>query len=246
MDAEELEGLLAKVLAELAKRPFLQVLVVGFGSNQQEEQIFSLLKRHSQRCQYRFAFSSAYQSFFNQEIWQEIGTVISRIDEHVLEEIQQTDLILIPYLTRSSLAKLAVGMADNLPLTLINQGLLMAKPILASNHCWLTTNEYAAFREIDQNTEMKKLYQGYEEQLKVLGVESLSLSSWKNAFERYLAKKPSNLKNPSIETPLKTVLTLSDVKKNPLDYFDSSQKMTDLAREFLKNYAGEGGQNSGI
>lgn len=245
MEAKEIEKLLADVLVELTQRQS-KVLVVGFGSNQQEEHIFSLLKKEKNRCQYQFVFSTAYQTFFDQSKWLELGTAISSFDQHLFEELQQTDLILIPYLTRNSLAKLAAGMADNLPLTLINQGLLMAKPILASNHCWLPTNEYAAFREIDQNMEMQKLYQGYEEQLKLLGIQSLSLPKWKKAFEQFLAKKPLKAEDQPAKAAGRTVLTLSDVKKNPLDYLDSSQKMTDLAREFLKDYAGEGRQNSGI
>lgn len=245
MDAKELEGILAGILAELTKRQY-HVLVVGFGSNQQEEQIFSLLKKHQSHCQYRFAFSAAYQNFFDQAKWQELGTILTTFDEQLVEEVQTADILLVPYLTRNSLAKLAAGMADNLPLTLLNQGLLMAKPILASNHCWLTTNEYAAFRGIGQNNGMQQLYQGYEQQLKALGVQSLSLSGWKKAFEHFLAEQPVRQSVQTLEASGKTVLTLKDVKKNPLDYLDSSQKMTDLAREFLKDYAGEGRQNSGI
>ncbi len=241
MEAKEVEKLLADVLAELTQRQS-RVLVVGFGSNQQEEQIFSLLKKQKKCCQYRFAFSTAYQAFFDQSKWLELGTMFSTFDQHLFEELEQTDLILIPYLTRNSLAKLAMGMADNLPLTLLNQGLLMNKPVLASTHCWLTTSEYAVFREIDQNLEMQKLYQGYEEKLKVLGIQSLALSDWKKAFEQFLAQKTLKAVNRPAETAVNTVLTLRDVKKNPLAYFDSSQKMTDLAREFLNEYAGEGRQ----
>lgn len=244
MNAEELELLLKKVLAELTERQY-HVLVVGFGSNQKEEHVFSLLEKHQSHCQYQFVFSEAYQEFFDSAKWEQLGRIIQTADATVLADLAQVDLILIPYLTRNSLAKLALGVADNLPLTLVNQGLLMAKPVMAANHCWLTDNEFAAFREINQNPAMQQLYYDHEAKLKTLGVQSLTLQDWKEAFEQFITKKSRIIKQmetPQVHSSTK-VLTLKDVKQDPLAYLSSSQKMTDLAREFLNEHQGEGRHN---
>lgn len=247
MVSEELEYLLNEFLLKL-KRNERQVLVIGFGCNQEEEHIFSFLKKNQNHCRYKFAFSAAYQAIFDVSKWSELGEVIAELDLNMQEELQRIAFIAVPYLTRNSLAKLSLGIADNLPLTLINQGLLMGKKIVVSNHCWQMDTPFAAFKGIDQNVPLKSIYDTHEENIKKMGIHSLSLPKWRAAVEELLNIDETDhtafLKHENL--PRQSVLTLNDVKTNPENYLNSTNKMTDLAREYLEKYAKKGDTASGI
>ncbi|MGM0111264.1 hypothetical protein [Enterococcus sp. DIV0187] len=246
MDMEEFKILLEKALSQLNKRSY-RILVVGFGSNQQDKQIYSFLKQYQANAQYQFAFSKTYEELFGLKKWVELGDLLTKFDEKTQEELQKIDLILVPFLTRNSLAKLSMGIADNLPLSLLNQGMLMGKKIIVSNHCWRRDTDFAGFKGVDQNIPMQKLYDKHEQTIKSLGICSLSLLEWKKAIDNFfIPNEKTTINTKENNSTSKHVLTLSDVKKNPNFYLTNENRMTDLAKEFLSEYQKKGDVADGI
>jgi len=246
MDMEELKMLLETVLFQLNRKTY-RILVVSFGSNQQEREIYTFLKQYQDNCHYQFVFSAAYEEIFDSKKWCELGEVLINFDAQTQEELCEIDLILVPFLTRNSLAKLSLGIADNLPLTLINQGILMGKRIFASNHCWRMDTDFAGFRGMDKNIPLQNLYGEYESAIKELGIHSLPLKEWKETVEIFFDSNGEAVSHLTKKKSVaKHVLTLKDVKQNPINYLNDTNRMTDLAKEFLNEYRKKGDVAGGI
>lgn len=227
-----IEQLIEKIINELQIRK-KKILVVCFGSNLEESIIYDLLEREYLNCQYEFVFSDAYKKNFDTRKWEQLGNTIETYDQNIQKRLQSFDLILIPYLTRNSLAKLAVGVADTDPLSIVLQCLLNGKQILASNHCWNLDTDNAAYRELNNNFFLKNLYEEYQANLLNMGVDSLPLTAWKEAVENFFEEDSPIKENKQIDYSTDKIFTLNDVKENPGNFKLSKNKMTDLAKEFL-------------
>ena len=69
-------------------------------------------------------------SYFKQKKWKESRDVIKKLMS-VEEELKLTDLVIIPFLTRNTVAKIVNAMTDSMTTNLIFDAVLMNKPIIA-------------------------------------------------------------------------------------------------------------------
>lgn len=216
-----------------------QVLIVLFGSTQNRKEIQYLLQECQDFCNYQFIFSPSFKENLADQEWLQYGTEISDYHEDFQKQLAQFDCILLPFVTRNSLTKLALGIADNFALTVVQQVLLMNKPVYASNHAWQLNHDYAVYRGLNQNPVMTRLFQQYEQTLIGFGLQSGSLLEFKEMVEARLKGKDYQQKPVAEEMSKQeqdqTIYTLEDVQKSPEQFYHQSVSLTDLAKEFLQN-----------
>lgn len=230
------DDFLEQIIQELMSRK-KKLLIICFGSNLEEAIIYDFLERWQSECEYDFVFSNEYQNHFDISKWLEIGSHIKHYDRECQKKIMSYDAVLVPYLTRNSLAKLAIGIADTDALSILLQCLLNGKKVMASNHCWRLDTDNAILRELDKNSMLNKLYESHQKTIQSMGVQSASLSEWKIVVEELIEKNRVIEKNENVSS--KRVLTLNDIKKNPIKYKETKHRMTDLAKEYLLDFKEE-------
>ncbi|WP_440897510.1 hypothetical protein ACS127_05945 [Amphibacillus sp. Q70] len=235
MQSETMERLL-KLLTEKTTK---QVLIVLFASTQNTKEIQYLLQDCQAFCNYQFIFSPSFKENLADQEWLQYGTEIRGYHEDFQKQLAQFDCVLLPFITRNSLAKLALCIADNFALTVVQQVLLMNKPVYASNHAWQLNHDYAIYRGLNQNPVMTRRFQQYEQNLIDFGMQSGSLLEFKEMVEAHLKgkeydQKPAARKINRLEKD-QTIYTLEDVQKNPKQFDHQSVTLTDLAKEFLQN-----------
>lgn len=228
--------MIEEILAILEERKNKKknVLVVVFGSFHNREEIHLLLTKYRDQCNYSFLFSDSSLKYAGDSFWQGLGTKVE--GENLLAENQlaEFELVLLPLLTRNSLAKLVAGIADTTPLTIVQLLFLMGKTILVSDHSYKTTTDYAIYRGFDQNPNYDRLIESQEQQLIQLGAKIGTLGRFKDLFVEEMSVNKSEILYSSQQQDSKKLWTLTDVKAAPFTEFDSSVRMTDLAREFLE------------
>lgn len=165
-----------------------------------EQSLLELQKIQALHIEVSVVLSRAAEQVIGIErIKKELGSNINLVTTHSPypgKLLREADFVLVPVLTQNTAAKLACTLADTLPLTLIMQGLMLGKPILAAMNAadpqdgWRVQKDMgkcspALAESLRQN--LKKIA-GYG--IELVPVESLAISSEK-VIER-LAKKASN------------------------------------------------------
>lgn len=212
----------------------LSVLICSFGSFHQREEIHLLLAQYREKCQYSFIFSKQAVQQKADSYWSDLGEITSGENFLTHMQLSEFDLILVPFLTRNSLAKIATGIADSAQLTILQHLFLMGKEILVSDHSYKTTTDHAVYHDLNQNKNYQQLIQNHEQTLKSFGAKVGTLQDFKLAFGQKIAAENVEARANMIGKKSQKLLTLQDVKAAPYGSFDSSSRMTDLAREYLQ------------
>ncbi len=111
------------------------------------------------------------------------------------EAITTADLILIPILTRNTLAKVSLGIADNLVTTGIARAIMMKKEIIAVRDSYDPNNAVNIVNELAKNQSYNDMLSTYERKLQSFGLKIVDLSEFKVVVQNKL--------NPTIVEPNK-------------------------------------------
>jgi len=159
----------------------------------------------------------------------------------IADEVKKSDLILIPFLTRNTVAKVLNAITDTVPSNLFFTALMLKKKIIAvrdgadpemldCTHCY-TPNAPAFFQLLMQ----KNL-----ELLKQIGVELIKSDQLEEAVEIFFSNKKQSVTTQSMPQKLKRkIITSEDIKKtlkNKEKYLHVSPNaiITDIAKEMAK------------
>jgi len=130
----ELESLAGK---EKATLPCKQALIIFTGGTiGLEQSLIELQKIQALNIEVSVVLSMAAEKIIGMDlIKKHLGSNINLVTTHSPypgKLLRDADFVLVPVLTQNTVAKLAYTLSDTLPSTLIMQGLMMGKPILAA------------------------------------------------------------------------------------------------------------------
>lgn len=241
---------------EQSSIPCKQALVIFTGGTiGLEESLLELQKIQALQIELSVVLSAAAEEIIGIErIKKHLGSNINLVTTHSPypgKLLRDADFVLVPVLTQNTAAKLAHTLADSLPSTLIMQGLMLGKPILAAINAadpqdgWRLEKDMgkcspALAESLRQN--LKKI-EGYGVSLVQVG--SLAAGSQK-IMDRIMKKASSGQCNgpQSIGSGKKNILDAEAIKAAA----NSGQKsiaapkgtiITPLARDVARDYGVE-------
>lgn len=239
LDEKQIKELLSRLVSSKVIKK--NILLVFTCADHYSKEIEDLFIHYQDKCHYFLIFSDAYKMNLNTDRWKNIGSEI--IDfTHFRQILDQIDMVLIPFLTRNSLAKVSLGIADTFSLIAIQHCILTGKKIIAIENSWDVSNEIGKIQGLNNNSAYIAMLNNYKKQLIEFGIISVPLSEAKKnideeLFNQFEEPEVTNVrKNQAVKkSATQSVLTLNDVIDNPSIDTNSETKMTDLAREYLIN-----------
>lgn len=240
--SQELIDQICQILAERQELPMKQVLVIIFGCNHNEEEVLRLLKKLRKTCRFTILSSKQRLETVGAKAWQELGEVVAPYQLLEEDRMAEFETVLVPFLTRNSLAKTVYGMTDTGPLTLLQHAFLMGKEVLISNHGYQLDTDYAVFRGLDQNPFLLQQINDQEKQLEKMGAKVGDLQAFKGLVENTCGvptppKTHRSVADRSQQTK-KRIITQQDLQKQPDLEIPAGAILTDLAKEQIKKIRG--------
>lgn len=195
-------------------------LVIINGGTGNLEQIILELKKIRERYELDIVFSEAGEKIVKKDKFQNFN-IVDKFEMEACESLlKKNDIIILPLLTKSSCAKIAVGIRDNAVTYLISKALLAQKEIVAVYDSCIADNKTAYGNQINFNIEKLKSYG-------IIFVKSSELSD-------YILNR-RNLEINSLKE--KKIITAEDIydMKNKKIIVSKSTIVTTLAREKAEN-----------
>lgn len=198
--------------------------------------------------------SESGKSMLNEESVQKLnGKVIHSLYD-LEESLSHTCLVLIPIMTRNTLAKTALGIADNLVTTGIARAIMMNKEILAVKDSFDANHPVNIANDLSHNSFYNSMLENYESQLKRFGVKFIDLAEFKTVVQKKMTLLPTELKNIELtnqsnsssnmdiqnEVQLNSsILTLTDIRgysDNALIKIKPNTIVTPLAKDYIASH----------
>lgn len=224
---------LVKIIEGILNYRERQVLVVITGGDCYQKEIFSVLQKF-QEVRYQYIMTPAAEAISTLGLWKQIGDCIENF-EQMQSAVHSADCIVIPALTRNSLAKSACGIADNLALNAIQLALMSGKPVIASESCWNPEGEKSKLKKISQNHNYNDLLFSYRSRLCSFGMQSVPAYKLEEVLLPVLSTgtalpKDSSREDEQVQSGIITKENLFG-KKSVCIREDA--KFTDLAKEYI-------------
>lgn len=235
MDEYKIKKIIEKILSEHSKR---KALIVITGGNSYSNEIFEILKKKKD-IKYEYIESENSTKVIDTEKLDIIATRVDNI-EKIEESIQESDFLLVPFLTRNTLSKVALGIADTKATTAIQLALMMGKKVISLDASWNPESEAAKLKKINANKAYNKMLFSYKEKAEELGMKSIAIYDLeKEIDEIYISKTYSKkVDENNTNTRIKDIsqaqyITCEDVIGKDKIYIYKNQKLTDLAKEYV-------------
>lgn len=135
-----------------------KMLAVLNGSTNNLEQIILELKKLSKVYDLKIVFSEAAKNILDENLFSEFDIIKNFSIQNYDEVLSQVNMIVLPLLTKNTVAKLVVGIRDNAVTNLISKALLTDKKIIAVSDCCLVKSDKAYAKLINSNVEELKKY----------------------------------------------------------------------------------------
>ena len=130
----------------------------------------------------KMAVTSSFDTLVSEADLEWIRPRLIRDVTELYEEMRQTDLIVIPVLTRNTLAKGAVGIQDNLVSIAIAKGFMTGIPILAVTENCDPESAHTKEKQMDQNPAYNRMIQGYEKKWTAFGATLIEAEEFSTKF----------------------------------------------------------------
>ena len=165
----ELDKIIEYIVQEVVKKinsqniieefsPKEKILVVITGSTNNLEQIVLELRRISKNYDLSLVFSEAASNIINENVFSEFHIIKDFSIKNYDEILSKNDIILLPLLTKNTVAKLVVGIRDNAVTNLVSKALLLEKRVIAAYDSCIVNNEVPYAKLINSNVEKLKDY----------------------------------------------------------------------------------------
>ncbi|MDF3000759.1 MAG: hypothetical protein K0Q48_878 [Bacillota bacterium] len=159
-----------------------QALVLITGGSRYVQEIFEVLTEYRDVRYYSILSDNASQIEVLEK-WKSIGSSID--DPHRMKEIiRSSNCLILPTLTRNTLAKIAMGIADNEITTAVQLGLLWRKPVIAVDASWNPDSEFSVLSELNGNQAYKNLLYRHRDEAEALGMNSVGISGLRQALKK--------------------------------------------------------------
>lgn len=165
----ELDKIIEYIVQEVVKKinsqniieefsPKEKILVVITGSTNNLEQIVLELRKISKNYDLSLVFSEAASNIINENVFSEFHIIKDFSIKNYDEILSKNDIILLPLLTKNTVAKLVVGIRDNAVTNLVSKALLLEKRVIAAYDSCIVNNEVPYAKLINSNVEKLKDY----------------------------------------------------------------------------------------
>ena len=165
----ELDKIIEYIVQEVVKKinsqniieefsPKEKILVAITGSTNNLEQIVLELRKISKNYDLSLVFSEAASNIINENVFSEFHIIKDFSIKNYDEILSKNDIILLPLLTKNTVAKLVVGIRDNAVTNLVSKALLLEKRVIAAYDSCIVNNEVPYAKLINSNVEKLKDY----------------------------------------------------------------------------------------
>lgn len=165
----ELDKIIEYIVQEVVKKinsqniieefsPKEKILVAITGSTNNLEQVVLELRRISKNYDLSLVFSEAAKNIINENVFSEFHIIKDFSIKNYDEILSKNDIILLPLLTKNTVAKLVVGIRDNAVTNLVSKALLLEKRVIAAYDSCIVNNEVPYAKLINSNVEKLKDY----------------------------------------------------------------------------------------
>lgn len=165
----ELDKIIEYIVQEVVKKinsqniieefsPKEKILVAINGSTNNLEQIVLELRKISKNYDLSLVFSEAASNIINENVFSEFHIIKDFSIKNYDEILSKNDIILLPLLTKNTVAKLVVGIRDNAVTNLVSKALLLEKRVIAAYDSCIVNNEVPYAKLINSNVEKLKDY----------------------------------------------------------------------------------------
>ena len=236
MDENKLKELVEKVILE---RDGKKVLVLLTGAITYASEILEILK-DCKKLSYQWMASSSSLSMIDEAAWNGLGDKIEQVDT-IQKTLKEIDFVIVPFLTRNTLAKTALGIADNDVTTTIQIALMMNKSIIAVDANWNPETEKNRLMQLNKNEAYNQMLFGYRDQAELLGMHSVSIYELEDVMNCYIEGTQKNnqvqtqavTNNVAVEEA-KDIITYGDIVGKDVVYVSETSKITDLAKDYIQ------------
>ncbi|MBF1196993.1 MAG: flavoprotein, partial [Fusobacterium periodonticum] len=165
----ELDKIIEYIVQEVVKKinsqnifeefsPKEKILVAITGSTNNLEQIVLELRKISKNYDLSLVFSEAAKNIIDENIFSEFHIIKDFSIKNYDEILSKNNIILLPLLTKNTVAKLVVGIRDNAVTNLVSKALLLEKKVIAVYDSCIVNNEVPYAKLINSNVEKLKDY----------------------------------------------------------------------------------------
>ena len=165
----ELDKIIEYIVQEVVKKinsqniteefsPKEKILVAITGSTNDLEQIVLELRKISKNYDLSLVFSEAAKNIIDENVFSEFHIIKDFSIKNYDEILSKNDIILLPLLTKNTVAKLVVGIRDNAVTNLVSKALLLEKRVIAAYDSCIVNNEVPYAKLINSNVEKLKDY----------------------------------------------------------------------------------------
>ena len=165
----ELEKIIEYIVQEVVKKinsqnliencsPKEKILVTINGSTNNLEQVVLELRKISKNYDLSLVFSEAAKDIIDENLFSEFHIIKDFSIKNYDEILSKNDIILLPLLTKNTVAKLVVGIRDNAVTNLVSKALLLEKRVIAAYDSCIVNNEVPYAKLINSNVEKLKDY----------------------------------------------------------------------------------------
>ena len=165
----ELDKIIEYIVQEVVKKinsqniteefsPKEKILVAITGSTNNLEQIVLELRKISKNYDLSLVFSEAASNIIDENVFSEFHIIKDFSIKNYDEILSKNDIILLPLLTKNTVAKLVVGIRDNAVTNLVSKALLLEKRVIAAYDSCIVNNEVPYAKLINSNVEKLKDY----------------------------------------------------------------------------------------
>ena len=163
----ELDKIIEYIVQEVIKKinsqniteefsPKEKILVAITGSTNNLEQIVLELRKISKNYDLSLVFSEAASNIIDENMFSEFHIIKDFSIKNYDEILSKNDIILLPLLTKNTVAKLVVGIRDNAVTNLVSKALLLEKRVIAAYDSCIVNSEVPYAKLINSNVERLK------------------------------------------------------------------------------------------
>ena len=163
----ELEKIIEYIVQEVIKKinsqnliedcsPKEKILVAINGSTNNLEQVILELKKISKNHDLSLVFSEAASNIIDENLFSEFHIIRDFSIKNYDEILSKHNIILLPLLTKNTVAKLVVGIRDNAITNLVSKALLLEKRVIAAYDSCIVNSEVPYAKLINSNVERLK------------------------------------------------------------------------------------------
>lgn len=249
-----IEDLLRPIIAEIVNKMNKRILLFISGGAVNLKGIFETLSS-MQMLQYDIVMTEASKKVIPEEYIANLNGRLIDCKVELTKAVREDDIIIVPIMTRNTLAKCAAGIEDNLVTTGIAEAIMMNKEVIAVKDSFDPQNQVNISLGFNKNAAYNKLILGCEDKLTSFGVKFINAADIKrtiNARFSIMSNANENLNHESAirntvvnkeETcnikKLSGILTIEDImlaaNNSKEIWVKEGSLLTPLAKDYIYN-----------